>query len=144
MPKRSRSQRGGEGMEGRVNGKDPLPPATPETPATPTTPATTPATTPTTPATTQTGGNLLALKPSPYGPGPFAKSQYYTISGGSRRRSRKNGKKHGSKRRKQKGGNAVLATAAVPFGLLALQRYFKSKKTFKKGRSFKRTFRRRY
>jgi hypothetical protein len=139
MPKRSRSQRGGEGMEGRVNGKDPLPPATTETPATTATPAT-----PATPATTQTGGDLPALKPSSYGPGPFAKSQYYTISGGSRRRSRKHGKKHCSKRRKQKGGNAVLATAAVPFGLLALQRYFKSKKTFKKGRSFKRTFRRRY
>ena len=118
MPKRSRSQRGGEGMEGRGNGKDPMMPE-------------------------QAGGTL---NPAPYGPGPFAKSQYYTISGGSkRRRSRKNG----SKRRKQKGGSAVLATAAVPFGLLALQRYFKGSKTSKKGvakmgRSFKRTFRRRY
>ncbi len=93
----------------------------------------------------QTGGALDQLSPAPYGAGPggFAKSQYYTISGGSRRRSSK--RKH----RKHKGGNTVLATAAVPFGLLALQRYFKGSKTSKKGvakmgRSFKRTFRRRY
>ena len=96
----------------------------------------------------QAGGDLPSLNPAPYGAGPggFEKSQYYTISGGSRRR--RHGKKHGSKR-KHKGGNGVLATAAVPFGLLALQRYFKGSKTSKKGvakmgRSFKRTFRRRY
>jgi hypothetical protein len=114
-------------MEGRATGKDAnaLPPASP-----------------------QTGGALESLNPAPYaaGPGGFEKSQYYTISGGSRRR--RHGKKHGSKR-KHKGGNGVLASAAVPFGLLALQRYFKGSKTSKKGvakmgRSFKRTFRRRY
>ena len=62
-------------------------------------------------------------------------------TGGRRRR--------GSKRRySKKGGNGVIATAAVPFGLLALQRYFKGSRTSKKGvrnigNSFKRTFRRR-
>jgi hypothetical protein len=63
------------------------------------------------------------------------------------KRSRRNGK---SKRRgyHKKGGEGVIATAAVPFGLLALQRYFKGSKTSKRGmrkmgRSFKRTFRRR-
>ena len=78
---------------------------------------------------------------------PFVKSQYYTISGVSKRRNKS--RKNGSKRRKQRGGNGVLASAVVPFGLLALQRYFKGSKTSKKGvakmgRSFKRTFRRRY
>ena len=120
MVKRSRSQRGGEGSEGRGNGTDILPPPT------------------------QAGGSL---NPAPYGPGPFVKSQYYTISGGSKRRNKS--RKNGSKRRKQRGGNGVLASAVVPFGLLALQRYFKGSKTSKKGvakmgRSFKRTFRRRY
>lgn len=48
----------------------------------------------------------------------------------------------------KKGGSGVLATAAVPFGLLALQRYFKGSSSTKKnvrslGNSFKRTFRRR-
>ena len=137
--RRSKSQRGG-GMEGiRSNGaptggmdisnviKNIVENKPPESPTMP-----------------QTGGALDQLSPAPYGAGPggFAKSQYYTISGGSRRRSRR-------KHRKHKGGNTVLATAAVPFGLLALQRYFKGSKTSKKGvakmgRSFKRTFRRRY
>ena len=99
----------------------------------------------------QSGGKNQSLGSSPYaaGEGGFVKSQYYTISGGSRKR--KYGKKNGSKRRhrKQKGGSGVLATAAVPFGLLALQRYFKGSRKTKKGvanmgRSFKRTFRRRY
>lgn len=59
---------------------------------------------------------------------------------------RKNRK--GRTRRNKKGGDGVIATAAVPFGLLALQRYFKGSKTSKRGvrnmgRSFKRTFRRR-
>ena len=129
---RSRSQRGGEGMEGRANGT-----GLPELLETPKVPG-------------QTGGALEPPNPAPYGAGPggFAKSQYYTISGGSKRRK---SRKHGSKRRhrKHKGGSAVLATAAVPFGLLALQRYFKGSRTSKKsvakiGRSFKRTFRRRY
>jgi hypothetical protein len=103
------------------------------------------------PPVVQTGGDLASLSPASYaaGPGGFEKSQYYTISGGSRRRKSKG--KRGSKRkhRKYKGGEAVLATAAVPFGLLALQRYFKGSKTSKRdvakiGRSFKRTFRRRF
>jgi len=62
---------------------------------------------------------------------------------GGKRRSRRS-RTHKAK----KGGNGVIATAAVPFGLLALQRYFKGSKTSKRGvrnmgRSFKRTFRRR-
>jgi hypothetical protein len=105
------------------------------------------------PPVVQAGGDLAPLSPASYaaGPGGFEKSQYYTISGGSRRRKGKGKGKRGSKRkhRKYKGGEAVLATAAVPFGLLALQRYFKGSKTSKRdvakmGRSFKRTFRRRF
>jgi len=103
------------------------------------------------PPPVQAGGDLPSLTPALYGAGPYAKSQYYTISGGSRRRRSKGKRGTKSKRRhrKQRGGSAVLATAAVPFGLLALQRYFKGSKTSKKGvakmgRSFKRTFRRRY
>ena len=71
--------------------------------------------------------------------------------GGKKRRAgskRKGGskRKYGSKRKT--GGEGIIATAAVPFGLLALQRYFKGSKTSKRGvknigRSFKRTFRRR-
>jgi len=69
--------------------------------------------------------------------------------GGKSRRHR--GRKHRrsrSRTRKVRGGNGVLATAAVPFGLLALQRYFKGSKSSKRGvermgNSFKRTFRRR-
>jgi hypothetical protein len=70
---------------------------------------------------------------------------------GSKRHSKRRGsKRSGSKRRHvKKGGNGVIATAAVPFGLLALQRYFKGSRTSKKGvrqlgTSFKRTFRRRH
>ena len=103
------------------------------------------------PCMPQAGGDLPALSPSAYHtPGGYAKSQYYTISGGGRRRKRR-GSKRRSKRSssKHKGGNGVLAAAAVPFGLLALQRYFKGSKTSKQGmekmgRSFKRTFRRRH
>lgn len=56
--------------------------------------------------------------------------------GGRRRRSAK------------KGGEGIIATAALPFGLLALQRYFKGSRSTKKnvrglGNTFKRTFRRR-
>ena len=71
-------------------------------------------------------------------------------TGGRRRRgSKRSGSKRRSySRRSKKGGNGVIATAAVPFGLLALQRYFKGSRTSKKGvrnigNSFKRTFRRR-
>jgi len=72
---------------------------------------------------------------------PLMKSNYFTISGG-KRRSRRN-------RKSMKGGNGVLATAALPFGLLALQRYFSGSKTAKRGvakmgKSVKRTFRRRH
>jgi len=57
-------------------------------------------------------------------------------------RGHKNGKKGSCK----KGGQGVIETAAVPFGLLALQRYFNSSKTSKKsvrrmGSSLKRTLR---
>jgi len=70
-------------------------------------------------------------------------------SGSKRRGSKRHGSKRHSHRRSKKGGNGVIATAAVPFGLLALQRYFKGSRTSKKGvrkmgNSFKRTFRRRH
>ena len=90
--------------------------------------------------------------PSPLTPGvynpegaPLAQSNYYTISGGKRRSRRKNKR---SRKSKRGGDGGVIATAALPFGLLALQRYFKGSKTSKRGvakmgRSFKRTFRRR-
>ena len=65
---------------------------------------------------------------------------------GGRRRNGLKSRKRASLTKK--GGNGVLATAAVPFGLLALQRFFKGSKTSKRGvrnlgSSFKRTFRRR-
>jgi hypothetical protein len=68
-------------------------------------------------------------------------------AGGRKRRGGGRTKRRAGSRAK-KGGNGVIATAAVPFGLLALQRYFKGSKTSKRGvakmgRSFKRTFRRR-
>jgi hypothetical protein len=154
MPKRSRqrsrqrSQRGGGAEEGGMPKGVSAPPMPPQDSAmSGPMPAATPSVAP--PSVQAGGNNDLAGAPYSRPEGGFARSQYYTISGGSRRR--KHGKKHGSKRRhrKQKGGNGVLATAAVPFGLLALQRYFKGSKTSKKGvakmgRSFKRTFRRRY
>jgi hypothetical protein len=80
-------------------------------------------------------------------------------AGGRRRRgSKRSGsgsKRSGSKRRsrrsrgKKGGDGGIISTAAVPFGLLALQRYFKGSKTSKRsvhnmGNSFKRTFRRRH
>ena len=69
-------------------------------------------------------------------------------SGGGRKSKGKRRQKNKSRRRVKKGGEGILATAAVPFGLLALQRYFKGSKTSKRGihnlgNSFKRTFRRR-
>jgi hypothetical protein len=68
-------------------------------------------------------------------------------AGGKKRRGGGKSKRRGGSRTK-KGGEGVIATAAVPFGLLALQRYFKGSKTSKRGvrkmgRTFKRTFRRR-
>jgi len=58
-------------------------------------------------------------------------------------------KRSGSRKGKRScksGGQGVIETAAVPFGLLALQRYFKGSKTSKKsirriGSSLKRTLR---
>ncbi len=99
------------------------------------------------------GGAPAPLTPGVYNPegAPMAKSQYYTITGGSRKSKKskksKKGKKSYKKSKSKRGGEGVLATAAVPFGLLALQRYFKGSKTSKQGvakmgRSFKRTFRR--
>jgi len=94
------------------------------------------------------GGKLGPLTPGSYNPegAPLVPSNYYTISGGRRRKNSRRSKKI---RKSRKGGEGVLATAAVPFGILALQRYFKGSKTSKQGvknmgRSFKRTFRRRH
>ena len=61
----------------------------------------------------------------------------------SSRRGRKSSRRG---RSSKKGGQGVVETAAVPFGLLALQRYFKGSKTSKQGvnsigNSFKRTLR---
>jgi hypothetical protein len=102
------------------------------------------------------GGNgvLAPLMPAVYNPegAPMVPSQYYTQAAGGRRRKSRGRKSRGRKsrrsRKSKKGGEGVLATAAVPFGILALQRYFKGSKTSKQGvknmgRSFKRTFRRR-
>ncbi len=74
------------------------------------------------------GGALHPLNPAPaqYGGVP---SQYYSINGGARKTRRRKGKKGGS----------VIATAAVPFGLFALQRYFQKKRG-----THKRSFRRRH
>jgi len=82
--------------------------------------------------------------------GEFTGGRQHGQGGGGKSR-RHRGRKHRrsrSRTRKVRGGNGVLATAAVPFGLLALQRYFKGSKSSKRGvermgNSFKRTFRRR-
>ena len=62
------------------------------------------------------------------------------INGGGRRRRNKSKRKSS-----QCGGEGVLATAAVPVGLLALQRYFSGSRKSKNGfrNKSKRTFRRR-
>ena len=65
-----------------------------------------------------------------------------TMTGGRRSRSRTGGRKA------KKGGEGIIATAALPFGLLALHRYFKGSRSTKKnmrglGNTFKRTCRRR-
>jgi hypothetical protein len=75
--------------------------------------------------------------------GGYARSQYYTISGGGSRKRKQKRTRQNSKKQKrtQRGGNAVLAAAAVPFGLLALQRYFTGKTAKNKSRKMKRTFR---
>ena len=73
---------------------------------------------------------------------------------GGKRNRRRSGRRTVRKTRRtrktvKRGGEGVIAAAAVPFGLLALQRYFKGSKSSKKGvrnigSSFKRTFRRRH
>ena len=92
------------------------------------------------------GGEMGASGPSQMG------GRRRRRHGGSRKGSkRRRGSRKGSKRQRKyskRGGDGVIATAAVPFGILALQRYFKKSKTMKKGvhdmgTSFKRTFRRR-
>jgi hypothetical protein len=101
------------------------------------------------------GGNQH-LNPAPYNPegAPMAPSNYKTISGGSRKKRRgcskkqRGGSKRKGKKSKKGGDGGVVSTAIVPFGLLALQRYFKGSKTSKQGvarmgNSVRRTFRRR-
>jgi hypothetical protein len=73
--------------------------------------------------------------------------EHFKPQNGGRKRS---GRRRSHRRRSSKrgGDGGVIATAAVPFGLLALQRFFKGSKTSKRGlqkmgKSFKRTFRRR-
>ena len=90
------------------------------------------------------------MAPPPGTPATDAASPTPPMTGGRRRRHRRSTKRHSRRRsRGKKGGDAgIISTAAVPFGLLALQRYFKGSKTSKRGmqkmgRSFKRTFRRR-
>jgi len=83
----------------------------------------------------------------------LAVSNYKTISGGSRKKRRgskkcKGGSKRKGKKGKKGGDGGVVSAAVVPFGLLALQRYFKGSKTSKQGvarmgNSVRRTFRRR-
>lgn len=68
--------------------------------------------------------------------------------GGKRKGSKRRRTSKSRSRRSKKGGDGLIATAVVPFGLLALQRYFKGSKTSKAGvrsmgSSMKRTFRRR-
>jgi len=82
--------------------------------------------------------------------GEFTGGRDHGQGGGNKRRgsSKRRGSKRRSGRKNKSGGEGIIATAAVPFGLLALQRYFKGSKTSKRsvknmGRSFKRTFRRR-
>ena len=87
--------------------------------------------------------------PAPLSPGPYS-AEGSSMTGGSRKKRGGSKKRRGGSRRKgKKGGDGgVIATAAVPFGLLALQRYFKGSKTSKQGvarfgKSVRRTFRRR-
>ena len=75
-------------------------------------------------------------------PVPAATGAAPAMTGGRRSRRRSANKKA------KKGGEGIIATAALPFGLLALQRYFKGSRSTKKnvrglGNTFKRTFRRR-
>jgi hypothetical protein len=61
---------------------------------------------------------------------------------------RRSSRRRSANKKAKKGGEGIIATAALPFGLLALQRYFKGSRSTKKnvrglGNTFKRTFRRR-
>lgn len=88
------------------------------------------------------------------GANDMVKELFIGKTGGGRKRkgSKRGGGRKGSKRGRKgskRGGDGVIATAAVPFGLLALQRYFKGNRTAKRGvknigNTFKRTFRRRH
>jgi hypothetical protein len=107
----------------------------------------------------QNGGDTNSMLPKgvPLGTGTSEIGAGLLNQAGGRRRRRHSSKHHkkSSKRRhhrrksaKKGGDGGIIATAAVPFGLLALQRYFKGSKTAKKdvrkiGSSVKRTFRRR-
>lgn len=79
--------------------------------------------------------------------GNFTGGRAHGQTGGRKRSGRRSHRR--SRRGNKRGGDGgVIATAAVPFGLLALQRFFKGSKTSKRGlqkmgKSFKRTFRRR-
>ena len=84
-----------------------------------------------------TGANAHGMPPA----APAAS----TMTGGRKRSGRRRSRRRSNKRG---GDGGVISTAAVPFGLLALQRFFKGSKTSKRGlqkmgKSFKRTFRRR-
>lgn len=81
---------------------------------------------------------------------PAAPASSASMTGGRRKRrsARSRSYRRGRGGNKRGGDGGVIATAAVPFGLLALQRFFKGSKTSKRGlqkmgKSFKRTFRRR-
>lgn len=77
------------------------------------------------------GGALHPLNPAAADrSGPISHSQYFTINGGARKTQKKG--------KKSKKGGSVIATAAVPFGLFALQRYFQGKKHGTHKRSFRR------
>jgi hypothetical protein len=71
-----------------------------------------------------------------------------SMTGGRKRSGRRRSHRRSRRGNKRGGDGGVISTAAVPFGLLALQRFFKGSKTSKRGlqkmgKSFKRTFRRR-
>ncbi len=93
----------------------------------------------------QRGGEGYAGRPMSAGEGTEGRPM--SAGEGTLGRPMAGGKRRRSQRRKgKKGGEGVIATAALPFGLFALQRYFKGSKTAKKGvskvgRTFKRTFR---
>ena len=110
----------------------------------------------------QNGGDTNSMLPKgvPLGTGTSEIGAGLLNQAGGRRRRRHSSKHHkkSSKRRhhrrshrksaKKGGDGGIIATAAVPFGLLALQRYFKGSRSTKKnvrgmGNTLKRTFRRR-